>query len=92
MTAPAGDDAVGAFTMFAQFHCEVNIVGMVPRSAFLPPPEIDSAIITLDPVLPGTVPVKDPQRLSYVVRSAFAQRRKLCSTLCFVRRNLMDLA
>ncbi len=76
MTAPAGDDAVGAFTMFAQFHCEVNIVGMVPRSAFLPPPEIDSAIITLDPVIPGTVSVKDPQRLSYVVRSAFAQRRK----------------
>ncbi len=76
MTAPAGDDAVGAFTMFAQYHCDVNIVGMVPRTVFIPPPEIESAIITLDPVMPGTVPVKDSQRLSYVVRAAFAQRRK----------------
>ena len=76
MTAPAGDDAVGAFTMFAQYNCEVNIVGMVPRTAFMPLPEIDSAIITLDPVMPGTVPVKDSLRLSYVVRAAFAQRRK----------------
>lgn len=76
MTAKAGADAVGAFTMFAQYHCHVEIAGIVPRTVFYPPPEIESAIVTLDPVMPGTVPVLNEQRLSYVVRSAFAQRRK----------------
>jgi 16S rRNA (adenine1518-N6/adenine1519-N6)-dimethyltransferase len=73
--APATPD-YGAFSVFAQYHCRVEIVGIVSRRVFLPPPDVDSAIIRLTPHAEPPVSVSDESVLFAVVRAAFGQRRK----------------
>ena len=79
MVASPGTKAFGAMSIFAQYHARVEIVMTVSRNCFLPSPEVDSAVIRLTPVTPGTVEVKDESRFFKVVRSAFQQRRKTLS-------------
>ncbi len=74
--ARADTDDYGAMSVFVQYHTRPEIVGTVPRTVFLPPPEVGSAILALDPVVPGTVELRDEQRFFNIVRSSFAQRRK----------------
>lgn len=69
-------DDYGAMSVFVQYHTRPEIVGTVPKSVFIPQPEVSSSILTLDPVVPGTVSVQDEQRFFRIVRAAFAQRRK----------------
>ena len=69
-------DDFGAMSVFVQYHTRPEIVGTVPRTVFIPPPDVGSAILALDPVVPGTVAVRDEQRFFRVVRASFAQRRK----------------
>jgi 16S rRNA (adenine1518-N6/adenine1519-N6)-dimethyltransferase len=76
MAAPPGSDECGAMSLYAQYHTHVEIAGVVPRTVFLPPPEVGSAIVTLDPVMPGTVAVRDEARMFHLIRAAFGQRRK----------------
>jgi 16S rRNA (adenine1518-N6/adenine1519-N6)-dimethyltransferase len=76
MAAPPGSDACGAMSLFVQYHAEVELVGVVPKTVFLPSPEVNSAIVALTPVVPGTVAVKDERQMLHIIRSAFIQRRK----------------
>jgi 16S rRNA (adenine1518-N6/adenine1519-N6)-dimethyltransferase len=76
MTAPPGSDACGAMSLYVQYHAEVELVGVVPKTVFLPPPDVSSAIVALTPVIPGTVPVQNEERMFHIIRSAFIQRRK----------------
>ncbi|MBC7525966.1 MAG: ribosomal RNA small subunit methyltransferase A [Chthonomonadaceae bacterium] len=74
--AKAGADECGAMTHFIQYHTKAEIVGLVPRSVFLPVPEVGSAILALTPIIPGAVIVENEERLLHIVRAAFGQRRK----------------
>ncbi|HLJ55193.1 MAG TPA: 16S rRNA (adenine(1518)-N(6)/adenine(1519)-N(6))-dimethyltransferase RsmA [Chthonomonadaceae bacterium] len=76
MAAAPGSDACGAMSLYVQYHAEVEIVGVVPRTVFLPSPEVGSAIVALTPVVPGTVSVKNESQLLHIIRAAFIQRRK----------------
>ena len=76
MAAAPGSDACGSMSLFAQYHAEVELVGVVPRTVFLPAPDVSSAIVALTPVVPGTVAVGDEARMFRVIRAAFGQRRK----------------
>jgi len=76
MIAPPDTKDYGAMSVWVQFHARVELVGTVPRTVFLPAPEVESAIIVLTPVQPGTVDVRDEKRFSHMVRAAFGQRRK----------------
>jgi 16S rRNA (adenine1518-N6/adenine1519-N6)-dimethyltransferase len=76
MVAPPGSEACGSMSLYVQYHARVEIVGVVPRTVFLPPPEVSSALVALTPVLPGTVAVRDEARFFYLIRAAFGQRRK----------------
>jgi len=76
MTAAPGSDACGSMSLYVQYHAHVELVGTVPKTVFLPAPEVSSAIVALDPVVPGTVPVQDETRMFHIIRSAFIQRRK----------------
>jgi 16S rRNA (adenine1518-N6/adenine1519-N6)-dimethyltransferase len=76
LIAAPGSDDYGAMSLFAQYHTRVELVGTVPRTVFLPQPEVESAIIAFSPVHPGTVTVQSESRLFYVIRAAFGQRRK----------------
>jgi len=72
---PATED-YGAMSVYAQYNAHVELVGTVPRTVFLPAPDVSSAIIVLTPLIPGAVPVRSEARFSYIVRAAFGQRRK----------------
>ena len=76
MAAPPGADACGSFSLYAQYHTEVEIVGVVPRTVFLPQPDVSSAVIAMTPIIPGSVAVRNEARMFHLIRSGFAQRRK----------------
>ena len=76
IAAPAGSPDYGAFSVFVQYHAEVDIVMTVSRRVFYPAPDVDSAVIRLKPRTQPPVEVADEALFSKVVRAAFGQRRK----------------
>ncbi len=72
--AKPGTKAYGLLTLAIQYYAEVQFVTTVPRRAFMPAPEVDSAVIKLVPH--KTRPDIDDTVLFTVMRQAFAQRRK----------------
>jgi len=76
LSAKAGTPDYGALSVFAQFHAQVETIGIVSRRVFFPPPEVDSAIVRLTPYPTPPVEVADEALFFAVVRAAFGQRRK----------------
>jgi 16S rRNA (adenine1518-N6/adenine1519-N6)-dimethyltransferase len=72
LSAAPGSDAYGALSVFAQRAFKVERAFVIRRGAFYPQPNVDSAVVTLEPL--GSGPETDEFRA--VVRGAFAQRRK----------------
>ncbi|MDR7489390.1 MAG: 16S rRNA (adenine(1518)-N(6)/adenine(1519)-N(6))-dimethyltransferase RsmA [Armatimonadota bacterium] len=89
LTAAPGTPEYGLLSVMVQYRARPTVVVRVPPGAFLPPPEVESAVVRLDPhpVPPVTVP--DEAAFFAVVRAAFAQRRK---TLRRALAALPDLA
>ncbi|MCL2084466.1 MAG: 16S rRNA (adenine(1518)-N(6)/adenine(1519)-N(6))-dimethyltransferase RsmA [Oscillospiraceae bacterium] len=72
ITARPGTEAYGAFTLFVRNRADARVVLEVPPSAFIPPPKVYSAVLSLERVpLRCAHPMFEP-----AVRAAFAQRRK----------------
>jgi 16S rRNA (adenine1518-N6/adenine1519-N6)-dimethyltransferase len=76
LSAHPGDSAYGSLTVFAQYHADVSMHGVVPAGAFFPPPRVDSAILHLIPRASAPVTVGSEIAFFAVSRSAFGQRRK----------------
>lgn len=76
LTAKADTADYGALSVFAQFHAQVETIGIVSRRVFYPPPDVDSAIVRLTPYADPPVSVADEALFFAVVRAAFGQRRK----------------
>lgn len=75
MIAPPGGKEYGALSVAVQYYTEPRIVTRVSRGAFLPPPEVDSAVVAMR-VRPQP-PVEAPKAAFFrVVKAAFGQRRK----------------
>jgi 16S rRNA (adenine1518-N6/adenine1519-N6)-dimethyltransferase len=72
LAAAPGSDAYGALSVFAQRAFRVARAFVVRRGAFYPQPNVDSAVVTLEPR--GSGPETEAFRT--LVRRAFAQRRK----------------
>ena len=72
LAAPPNSDAYGALSVFAQRAFKVTRAFVVKRVAFYPQPNVDSAVVKLEPL--GAGPETDEFRA--VVRAAFGQRRK----------------
>lgn len=72
MAAAPNSDAYGALSVFAQRAFKVTREFVVKRGAFYPQPNVDSAVIKLEPL--GTGPETNEFRA--VVKHAFGQRRK----------------
>jgi len=75
MSAVPGTKAYGAYTVKLRLYASPAARFPVPRSCFLPPPRVDSAVIRLDRVDRGL----DPESLAAAARAAdaaFTQRRK----------------
>lgn len=72
MAAP-GDSNYGAITASVAYYGRVQQLFSVSRNCFLPAPDVDSAVIGIEPRAQFDVPREDYTR---IVRGLFAQRRK----------------
>ena len=76
MAAEPGSKDYGALSVAVQFYTLPRIVGKVPAKVFMPPPNVESTIITLEKRSEPAVNVTSNKRFFQVVKAAFAQRRK----------------
>ncbi|TMA28816.1 MAG: ribosomal RNA small subunit methyltransferase A [Deltaproteobacteria bacterium] len=76
IAAPPGGRDYGLLSVLAQRVAEVNIALAVPRHAFTPPPEVESAALSLEFLDPPRARVDDEQRFRALVKAAFSHRRK----------------
>ena len=75
IVAATDSPAYGRLAILAQWRCAVRIAMRVHRSAFTPPPTVQSAVVHITPsAMPKGV---DPRRLSQLTAAAFGQRRKM---------------
>jgi 16S rRNA (adenine1518-N6/adenine1519-N6)-dimethyltransferase len=76
MTALPGGKDYGSLSVAVRYFAEPEIVCHVPRGVFVPPPNVDSAVVRLRLRARPPVDVRDEELFFRVVHAAFAQRRK----------------
>lgn len=75
IVAASGSDAFGRLAILCQWRSTARIAMMVHRSAFTPPPKVQSAVVHIVPTaMPDAV---DASLLSRLTAAAFGQRRKM---------------
>lgn len=74
--AAPGSKAYGSLSIAVQLHSEVKLAFIVPKTAFVPQPNVDSAIVEFVGRQEPLVTVQNQQLFDQLVRGAFAQRRK----------------
>lgn len=74
--ASPGEKSYGSLSIAVQYKAEPSIVMTVPKTVFVPQPNVDSAVLRLDVLKEPKVQLKDEAFFYKVVRAAFAQRRK----------------
>jgi 16S rRNA (adenine1518-N6/adenine1519-N6)-dimethyltransferase len=83
LTAAPGRKSYGSLTLACQYRASVRAVVAIPRTAFHPVPEVDSALVRFDLLDAPRVRVAEPRQLFAVIRAAFGVRRKtLRNALC----------
>ncbi len=76
LAARPGDAAYGSLTVAVRARCRVAQVLEVSRRCFVPPPEVDSVVVALEP-LGAPLPPDLDEALERVLRAGFGQRRKM---------------
>lgn len=76
IAAKPGTKEYGSLSIAIQYYTEAETVMIVPRTVFMPQPNVDSAVIRLTRRTTPIVEVRDEDFLFTVTRSSFAQRRK----------------
>jgi 16S rRNA (adenine1518-N6/adenine1519-N6)-dimethyltransferase len=75
MVAPPGGKDYGRLSVMLQWRYQMEMLFIVPPSAFDPPPRVDSAIVRMRPI--ASPLACEQARLEQVVAQAFSQRRKV---------------
>lgn len=68
--------AYGSLSIAIQYYMDVEVAFTVPRTVFMPQPNIESAIIRLTTLKQPPVMVNDVDLFFKIVRASFVQRRK----------------
>ncbi|QAA21210.1 16S rRNA (adenine(1518)-N(6)/adenine(1519)-N(6))-dimethyltransferase RsmA [Sporolactobacillus terrae] len=76
LQADPGEKSYGSLSIAVQYLAEAKIVMTVPKTVFVPQPNVDSAVIRLDVRPQKKIRVDDEAFFFRVVRASFAQRRK----------------
>jgi 16S rRNA (adenine1518-N6/adenine1519-N6)-dimethyltransferase len=74
--AHPGDEAYGRLSVLASWRTRARILFEVSRRAFVPPPNVTSVVLRLDP-LPAPCCEAELSDLEKVTAAAFGQRRKM---------------
>lgn len=76
MAAKPNTKSYGSLTIALQYYTEAEVVMTVPKTVFMPQPNVDSAILRLTLRDTPPVEVEDEAFFFSVVKASFAQRRK----------------
>lgn len=76
IAAAPGTKDYGSLSIAIQYYTEAKTVMIVPKTVFIPQPNVDSAVIRLTKRPEPAVRVKNEEFFFTVVRASFAQRRK----------------
>ena len=76
LQAPVGTRNSGAITAAVNYYGTVEMLVTVPRDSFLPPPNVDSAVIRIDVQKRYADQTRDPQHFFSMLKHGFSQRRK----------------
>jgi 16S rRNA (adenine1518-N6/adenine1519-N6)-dimethyltransferase len=91
MVAEPGSKTYGRLSVMLQWRYDMELMFVVPPTAFDPPPQVDSAIVRM---IPKRAPLAvDRARLEAVVQKAFSQRRKVirnCVAGMFTEQQLAE--
>ncbi|MFC4024132.1 16S rRNA (adenine(1518)-N(6)/adenine(1519)-N(6))-dimethyltransferase RsmA [Oceanobacillus longus] len=76
MAAKPNSKSYGSLTIAVQYYTEAKIVMTVPKSVFMPQPNVDSSILQLTMREEPPVHVENEEFFFNLVQASFAQRRK----------------
>ncbi|PTK03533.1 16S rRNA (adenine(1518)-N(6)/adenine(1519)-N(6))-dimethyltransferase [Staphylococcus saprophyticus] len=76
LNAQVGTKAYGSLSIVAQYYTETSKVLTVPKSVFLPPPNVDSIVVKLMKRSTPIVDIDDENKFFKMTKAAFSQRRK----------------
>lgn len=76
LNAQVGTKAYGSLSIVAQYYTETSKVLTVPKSVFLPPPNVDSIVVKLMKREAPQVQVDNENDFFQLTKAAFSQRRK----------------
>jgi 16S rRNA (adenine1518-N6/adenine1519-N6)-dimethyltransferase len=77
LTAEPGTKSYGYLSVATQFYSRPEFVFRIPRGAFLPPPDVSSALVTLRfPGARAKMPDADESDFLDFVKACFSQKRK----------------
>ena len=92
MVAEPGGKAYGRLSVMLQWRYHMELLFVVPPTAFDPPPKVESAIVRMIPKAERLA--CDVKKLEQVVTKAFSQRRKVvrnCVAGMFSEQQLIDV-
>ena len=82
LCAEVGSRDAGAVTVAVAYYAKAQLLFEVGRDSFMPPPNVDSAVIRLDVLENPPAKVKNEEFFFSLIKACFAQRRKtLCNTV-----------
>ncbi|WEG12740.1 16S rRNA (adenine(1518)-N(6)/adenine(1519)-N(6))-dimethyltransferase RsmA [Pullulanibacillus sp. KACC 23026] len=84
LQASPGEKSYGSLSIAVQYKAIPSIVMTVPKTVFVPQPNVDSAVLKMEVLKEPRVHLSDEDFFYKVVRAAFAQRRKT------LQNNLMN--
>ncbi|SUM31458.1 dimethyladenosine transferase [Staphylococcus gallinarum] len=67
---------MGSLSIVAQYYTETSNVLTVPKSVFLPPPNVDSIVVKLMKRDAPLVTIDNEEKFFQMTKAAFGQRRK----------------
>ena len=76
MQAGPRTKSYGALTLAVQYYGDVSIAAEVPPGAFIPEPEVDSAVVHISMPKAAPVKVRNRELMFRIIRASFNQRRK----------------
>ena len=76
LSAQPSTKAYGSLSIAVQYYMDAEVAFTVPKTVFMPQPNVDSAIIRLSRKETEGIDVKDEELFFTLTRSAFVQRRK----------------
>ncbi len=76
LCAKPGSRECGAVSVAVRYYSNPEILFNVPRTSFIPQPEVDSSVIKLNIHKDNILPDKIEKTLFHIVKSSFSQRRK----------------